>query len=133
MNLKMEQKLLDSFSLSSLTDIVMLLLIFFLLSSTFIIQPGIKVNLPEADSSEKVLEKSIIITIAKEGIYLNDKQVSLNELGANMNSLKKSNADDVVTVKADKDATVNQLVEVMDICKKAGFRVLNLATEPVNG
>ncbi|MCH8285862.1 biopolymer transporter ExbD, partial [candidate division KSB1 bacterium] len=54
MNLKMEQKLLDSFSLSSLTDIVMLLLIFFLLSSTFIIQPGIKVNLPEADSSEKV-------------------------------------------------------------------------------
>ena len=133
MNLKMEQKLLDSFSLSSLTDIVMLLLIFFLLSSTFIIQPGIKVNLPEADSSEKVLEKSITITIAKEGIYLNDKQVSLNELGANMNSLQKSNADDVVIVKADKDATVNQLVEVMDICKKAGFRVLNLATEPVNG
>ena len=133
MNLKMEQKLLDSFSLSSLTDIVMLLLIFFLLSSTFIIQPGIKVNLPEADSSEKVLEKSITITIAKEGIYLNDKQVSLNELGANMNSLQKSNVDDVVIVKADKDATVNQLVEVMDICKKAGFRVLNLATEPVNG
>ena len=79
------------------------------------------------------MKKSIIINNAEEGIYLNDKQVSLNELGANMNSLHKSNADDVVTVKADKDATVNQLVEVMDICKKAGFRVLNLATEPVNG
>lgn len=133
MNLKMEQKLLDSFSLSSLTDIVMLLLIFFLLSSTFIIQPGIKVNLPEADSSEKVLDKSITITIAKEGIYLNDTQVSLNELGANLNSLFKSNSEDVVILKADKDATVNQLVEVWDICKKVGFSVFNLATEPVNG
>ena len=133
MNLKMEQKLLETFSLSSLTDIVMLLLIFFLLSSTFIIQPGIKVNLPEADASEKVLDKSITVTIAKEGIYLNDTLVSLNELGANLNSLFKSSADDVVILKADKDVTVNQLVEVWDICKKVGFSVFNLATEPING
>ena len=134
MNLKMEQKMLETFSLSSLTDIVLLLLIFFLLSSTFIIQPGIKVNLPEAESSEELLDKSITVTIAKEGVYyLNDEQVSLNELGANLNSLYKSFADEVVILKADKEVTVNQLVEVWDICKKVGFKVFNLATEPVNG
>ena len=134
MNLKMEQKLLDSFSLSSLTDIVLLLLVFFLLSSTFIIQPGIKVSLPEAETSDEVLDKSITVTIAKEGLYyLNDKQVSLNELGANLNSMFKTNSDEVIVLKADKDVTVNQLVEVWDICKKVGFSVFNLATEPVNG
>jgi len=134
MNLKMEQKFLESFSLSSLTDIVFLLLVFFLLSSTFIIQPGIKVSLPEAETSDDVLDKSITVTIAKEGLlYLNDKQVSLNELGANLNSLFKSFAGEVIVLKADKEVMVNRLVEVWDICKKVGYKVFNLATEPVNG
>lgn len=133
MNLKMEQKFLESFSLSSLTDIVFLLLVFFLLSSTFIIQPGIKVSLPEAETSEDVLDKSITVTIAKEGLlYLGDKQVSLNELGANLNSLIKSFDGEVIVLKADKEVMVNRLVEVWDICKKVGYKVFNLATEPAN-
>ena len=90
MKLNTEQKLLDTFSFSSLTDIVMLLLIFFLLSSTFIVQPGIKVQLPKAESSEDILDKSITVTIAPDGLYyINDLQVVLSELGARLNSLTK--------------------------------------------
>ena len=61
MKIRAENKVLDTFSFSSLTDIVLLLLIFFLLSSTFIIQPGIKVKLPVSDTAESTNEKSITI------------------------------------------------------------------------
>ena len=62
MKIRAENKVLDTFSFSSLTDIVMLLLIFFLLSSSFIIQPGIKVKLPVSDTAESTNEKNITIT-----------------------------------------------------------------------
>lgn len=134
MDLKTEQKLLDTFSFSSLTDIILLLLIFFLLSSSFIVQPGIKVNLPEAESSEEALDKSITVTIVEDGVYyLNDQQVSLSELGANLNSMFKSNADEVIIIRADKEVTINNFIEVLDICKKVGFVKFNIATEPISG
>lgn len=134
MDLKTEQKLLDTFSFSSLTDIVLLLLIFFLLTSTFIVQPGIKVSLPEAESSEEVLDRSITVTIVEDGVfYLNDQQVSLNELGANLNSMFKRFAENVIIIRADKEVNIYNLIEVLDICKKVGFSKFNIATEPISG
>lgn len=134
MDLKTEQKLLDTFSFSSLTDIVLLLLIFFLLSSTFIVQPGIKVRLPEAETSEEALDKSITVTIVEDGVYyLNDQQVSLSELGANLNSMFKRFAENVIIIRADREVNIFNLIEVLDICKKVGFSKFNIATEPISG
>ena len=134
MDLKTEQKLLDTFSFSSLTDIILLLLIFFLLSSSFIVQPGIKVNLPEAESSEEALDKSITVTIVEDGVYyLNDQQVSLSELGANLNSMFKRFAENVIIIRADREVNIFNLIEVLDICKKVGFSKFNIATEPISG
>ena len=68
------RKKIIMFSAISLTDIVLLLLIFFLLSSSFIVQPGIKVNLPKAVSSDKESNNRIFITIEKDQtIYLNQQ------------------------------------------------------------
>ena len=129
-----ERKLLDTFSFSSLTDIVLLLLIFFLLSSTFIVQPGIKVRLPKAETSEEVMDKSITVTITKEGTYyLNDILVSITELGAQLNSIARRVPSDIVIIKADEEVATGRLVRVMDICLKAGFSKFSIATEPIHG
>jgi biopolymer transport protein ExbD len=130
MKLRPENKLLDTFSFSSLTDIVMLLLIFFLLSSTFIIQPGIKVKLPLSDVSEATNERSITLTLTKEGeTYLNNVKVSLDELPAKWNQLMIMNPDQAIIIRADRDVTIDHTVKVLDIGKKVGASNFNIATE----
>jgi len=130
MKIRPQNKVLDTFSFSSLTDIVLLLLIFFLLSSTFIIQPGIKVKLPVSDTAESTNEKSISITLTKNGrIYLNQNQVSINDLPARWNQLMAINPDQAIIIRADKGVTIERTVAILDIGKKVGATNFNIATE----
>lgn len=130
MKIRAENKVLDTFSFSSLTDIVMLLLIFFLLSSTFIIQPGIKVKLPVSDTAESTDEKSITVTLTKKGlIYLNNNQVSITDLPAKWNQLMTINPEQAIIIRADKGVTIEQTVAILDIGKKVGATNFNIATE----
>jgi biopolymer transport protein ExbD len=132
MKIKTENKLLDTFSLSSLTDIVMLLLIFFLLSSSFIIQPGIKVKLPLSDVSEPTQEKSISITLTKNGdTYLNNKKVSIDQLPAKWNQLMILDPNQAIIIRADKEVTIGRTVQILDIGKKIGAANFNIATEKI--
>ncbi|MCP4726444.1 MAG: biopolymer transporter ExbD [bacterium] len=132
MKFETRNKLLETFSLSSLTDIVLLLLIFFLLSSSFIIQPGIKVKLPQSDTSETTDVKNITITISKEGlVYLNDEEVTITELPAKWRQLMVLDPELPVIIKADKEVTLERAIEVMDIGKKVGARNFNIATERI--
>ena len=133
MRFQTEHKLLDTFSFSSLTDIVLLLLIFFLLSSTFIMQPGINVDLAEAESSEEVTGRNITITITKDfQYYLNDRPMTVEELGMNLNALAKERPGNMVIIRADKDLVVDKLVHVWDICLQVGLTKIKLATEPIH-
>ena len=130
MKIRAENKVLDTFSFSSLTDIVLLLLIFFLLSSTFIIQPGIKVKLPVSDTAESTNEKSITITLTKKGlIYLNQNQISITDLPAKWNQLMTINPEQAIIIRADKGVTIEQTVAILDIGKKVGATNFNIATE----
>ncbi|MEJ2536224.1 MAG: biopolymer transporter ExbD [Calditrichia bacterium] len=108
-----ENKLLSTFSFSSLTDIVLLLLIFFLLSSSFIIQPGIKVQLPRTETSAVHSEKSIYITVTRAGsVYLNDNQVPLGKLGAELRRFIVSGEKQVLVLRADKEIKLDLAVQV---------------------
>jgi len=131
MNLKVENKLLTTFSFSSLTDIVLLLLIFFLLSSTFIVQPGIKVRLPRSETTEVTSEKNITISITRDGsYYLNEERVTLSSLPALLQQKFAFGTEQVVVIKADRDVTLQSAVDVMDISKSVGFERFSIATEP---
>ena len=130
MKIRPTNKVLDTFSFSSLTDIVLLLLIFFLLSSTFIIQPGIKVKLPVSDTAESTNEKSITITLTKNGsLYLNQNQISITDLPARWNQLMTQNPDQAIIIRADKGVTIERTVAILDIGKKVGASNFNIATE----
>jgi len=125
MKFETENKFLNTFSFSSLTDIVLLLLIFFLLSSSFIIQPGIKIQLPRTQTAAVHSEKSIYVTVTRAGsIYLNDNQISLGKLGAELRRFLVSGEKQVVVIRADKEVKLDLAVQVMDAISKISFMEL---------
>lgn len=126
-----QQKPLEIFSFSSLTDIVFLLLIFFLLSSSFVLQPGVKVQLPKSDKAEQESQRQIVITVTEKGaLFLNDQPVTTANLGSRLSGLLQKDRDKVVVIKADRTVSLQNAVEVMDIAKGVGATRLLIATQP---
>lgn len=121
MKFKTEKKLLTEFNFVSMTDMVMLLLIFFLLSSSYVVQPGIKVRLPKSDTSESSSEPPVTITLTRAGAYyLNEDRVSLTALPALLQQKMVKNPQQLIILKADRDVTIQQLISIMDIAKQVG-------------
>jgi biopolymer transport protein ExbD len=131
MTFKSESKLLDIFNFSSLTDIVLQLLIFFLLSSSFVMQTGIKVQLPKAEVGEAQSAKNIVVTLTESGnLYLNGEQVLISSLGAKLSSLLGKEQDQVVIIRADRTVSLQRTVEVIDVAKAVGAAKFMIATTP---
>ena len=125
------KKRLTTFAAISLTDIVFLLLIFFLLSSTFVVQPGIKVRLPKAITATAESKGRIHVTItAEKDIFLNQEKVTKTDLGRQIFRLLQEDQEQVVVIQADKDLTLETTIEVIDIVKMAGAEKFIIATRP---
>jgi len=121
-------------NITPLVDTVFLLLIFFMLTSSFIVMPGIKINLPKAVTAEAIKGKNIIITVNKENvIYLDEKPITPPELADFLAKTIRIEKDKPILIKADKDAQLGTVVEVWDICRKVGVEQINIATlEEIN-
>lgn len=131
MSLQTNKKPLLYFSAVSLTDIVLLLLIFFLLSSSFIVQPGIKVNLPKAATGAPDESQQIVISITgAEQIYLNQQEISRADLGPRLRRLLQENKQKLVVIRADRDLPLQKAVEIVDIAKLSGAEKFMIATAP---
>ncbi len=131
MTFKSESKLLDIFNFSSLTDIVLLLMIFFLLSSSFVMQTGIKVQLPKAETGEPQSAKNVVITLTDAGkLYLNGEQLDLSTLGPKLSAVIGKEKEQVVIIKADKTVSLQRTVEVIDVAKAIGAAKFMIATAP---
>lgn len=117
--------------ITPLIDVVFLLIIFFMLTSSFILQPGIKVKLPEATSAPTQTSKEIILTITNTGqLYLNDEKILISELKVQLQALLSKSEDRVVIIKADRETLHGFVVRVLDIAKSAGAEKLAIATTP---
>ncbi|HEX9975546.1 MAG TPA: biopolymer transporter ExbD [bacterium] len=120
-----------AFSTISLTDIVLLLLIFFLLTSSFFVQPGIKVTLPKAITGQVETKNRIYVTISqREDIFLNNQRVLKSELGGSLAGLLRDQAEKLVVIQADKVLTLEKVIEIIDIAKVAGAERFMIATQP---
>jgi len=130
--IKTNKEPMVGFTAISLTDIIFLLLVFFLLSSTFVLQPGIKVQLPVTTTTPDISsEKSVVISLTKEGaVYLNDSLVNRVELGALLRQKVLDVGNPIVVLRADKNVQIASLVDVMDIAKSAGADRFVIATAP---
>ncbi|MBU1086048.1 MAG: biopolymer transporter ExbD [Candidatus Omnitrophica bacterium] len=116
-------------NITPLVDMVFLLLVFFMLTSSFIVMPGIKINLPKAVTSEVIKDKNIIITVNSDNvIYLNEKPISSAELTSHLSEMVKADKEIPLLIKADKNTQLGSVVMVWDICRKVGISQINIAT-----
>lgn len=133
MALKKRNKVSAEFSMSSLTDIIFLLLIFFMLTSTLVSQNALNLKLPSS-SSTTVAPKSASVSIKRGGeFYLNGKRMSLSNIESRLRrDFRGQTSRDKasITIFAEKTATVEPLVRVMDMANRLKLNAV-MAVEPL--
>tara|TARA_Y100000746_G_C15263785_1_gene350782 strand:+ start:15 stop:407 length:393 start_codon:yes stop_codon:yes gene_type:complete len=129
MGLRSRNKVNANFNMSSMTDIVFLLLIFFMLTSTLVSPNALKLLLP--NSKAKTLEKQTIsISITKDiNFYINDKAVSENTIEQELKLLVNKEEEPAIILHTDKSVAIEHVVKVMDIAYRNKYKIV-LATQP---
>lgn len=121
-------------NVTSLIDVLFLLLIFFMVSATFLSTPAIKLELPKAAHSDQVRHKPLVINIDANGqVFLNDEPVNMALLEAALKTKIAESEDGSVTLKADSRVSHGVVIEIMDAAKGAGARKLVVSTDPKDG
>ena len=129
-HLKLAQGL-KQIDIAPLIDVIFLLLIFFMLSSSFTVQTGIDVKLPKAVTSEVIRAENLIVIVTSENvIYLNNAISTMKELELQLS--KKENKNRPLLIKVDRRASVGRIVDVWDLCRKLGVEKINIATNQEN-
>ena len=118
---------LRQIDIAPLVDVIFQLLIFFMLTSSFIVPSGIRVNLPKAVTSQMVKSRSLEIMISGENvIYMDGKVVNLRELKSIFKELATRNQS--LLIKADRRAQLGRVVEIWDMARNLGLSQVNIAT-----
>ena len=113
--------------IAPLIDVVFQLLIFFMLTSNFVFQPGIKVSLPKAITSEVISSENIVVTVTGQDLlFLNERPTTINELVARLK--ENTGGQKSLLLKADTNASLGRVVEIWDLCRELGIPQINIAT-----
>ena len=134
MRLSLRARTQPEVNLTSLIDVVLLLLIFFMVSTSFVKQSQIKISLPQADSSSVVEDpaEQIDITITSTGTFLvNGRELINNRAATIRNALQKvsdGNNRLPMTISADANAKHQHVVTAMDVAGRLGFTQISIAT-----
>ena len=118
--------------MTPMIDIVFQLILFFLVSTTFAILPGIKLKLPSSRTSEGTSYQGITITADADGLlFFNEKEVAIDDLGHELvmydtGDIKKDQFP--VSLEADSEVTNGTIVKIFDVIRESGYAVINLRT-----
>lgn len=118
--------------MTPMIDIVFQLIVFFLVSTTFAVMPGIKLNLPQSKTAEGTSVQGITIYADKDGLmFFNDTEVSMESLGQELlafdtGTTKKE--DFPVSLEADDQVTNGTIVKIFDVIRESGYSLINLRT-----
>ena len=113
--------------MAPLIDVVFQLLIFFMLTSNFVVQSGIKVHLPKAISSEVIRSENLVVTLTGQDLlFLNDQPITINVLTEKIREAAQENK--TLMLKADTSASLGRVVEIWDLCRQLGVPQINIAT-----
>ena len=129
MALRSRNKVSPDFNMSSMTDIVFLLLIFFMLTSTLVSPNALKLLLP--NSKAKTLEKQTVsVSITKEiDFFINERKVTENNLERELKLLLENKKEAAIILHTDKTVDIEFVVKVMDIAYRNKYKIV-LATTP---
>ena len=122
MKFETTRKPLSAFSLSSLTDIVFLLLVFFLLTSQFVIQTGVKVKLPASKLNEQSIPTKLIVTLTEDQkVYVGNELTDISSVAIKLDRLRESIAENNLVIRADKTVNIDMVIQVIDAAKGVGI------------
>ncbi|MBS4033755.1 MAG: biopolymer transporter ExbD [Ignavibacterium sp.] len=121
---------LSIFAYSSLTDIVMLLVVFFLLTSQFVIQTGVKVKLPGSKLNERSEPTMMIVTLTEAGgVYLGADEVGIDQLAFKLGEAKVETQSDNLIIRSDKSVSIEMIIKVIDAAKASAIDKFTIETE----
>jgi biopolymer transport protein ExbD len=129
MNIRGRNKISSEFNMSSMTDIVFLLLIFFMIASTLVTTNAIDILLPKA-SGKTENKKSVAVSIKKDlSFYIDQSKVEVQNLEAELIQLLQKEASPTLVLRAEKSVPVDYVGKVMDIANRNKFKII-LAVNP---
>jgi len=119
-------------NMTPMLDVVFILLIFFIVTATFVKEAGIDVNRPEAATAVKKEKANILIAISDKGeVWINKRRIDVRAVEANVQRLKAENPQGTVVIQADKKATTDVLIKVMDGARAAGVYDVSIAAQEI--
>ena len=116
--------------MTPMLDVVFIMLIFFIVTASFVKEAGIDVNRPEAATAVKKDRANILIAISDKGeIWINERRIDVRAVQANIERLRAENPQGSVVIQADKKATTETLIKVMDASGAAGVYDVSIAAQ----
>lgn len=118
-------------NITPLIDVVLQLLLFFMVSTTFMTQTGIRIDLPKASQTVKNIaqESNTIVISADNSIYINRQQIeNIEQLRTVLVELQQKQDSELIIIKADENVAHGIVVSVMDLAKTCGFSRIAIAT-----
>jgi biopolymer transport protein ExbD len=123
----------DDINITPLMDIVFIMLIFFIVTSTFVKEPGVEINRPEAQTAKQRKLAAILVAVTEDNkIYINKDEIPLEAVKTNVEKLKAENPKGTAVVQVDRNANSRYLVEVVNQIKAAGVDEVAVSTEDAN-
>jgi biopolymer transport protein ExbD len=120
----------EEINMTPMLDVVFIMLIFFIVTASFVKEAGIDVNRPEAATAVKKERANILVAISDQGeIWINKRQVDVRAVQANIERLKAENPQGSVVIQADRKATTETLIKVMDASRAAGVFDVSIAAQ----
>jgi biopolymer transport protein ExbD len=116
-------------NITPLTDIFLVLLIIFMITSSAMIESGGKVNLPKAVATQSESRGTTVTLTPKKEIFVNQKKVNDESLEAALQEALKASTDKTVILRGDKDVLLGDTVRIMSIIKRAGASEIAIAAE----
>ena len=117
--------------MTPMMDIVFIMLIFFIVTTSFTKESGIDVNRPSAQTAERQQRGNILVAIsANNEIWIDKREIDVRAVRANIERLHAENPEGAVIVQADKDSKNGMLVQVIDQVRLAGVNDVSLAASP---
>lgn len=124
MDFKRKSKISTEFSLASMSDMIFLLLIFFLITSTMVSPNGVKIVLPKAGVQAPVKQNVVVSVKPDLTIYINQEQTTIDRLPSQLQTELSGQQDPVVAIAADKTVPYEQVMEVIKVATKLKYKIL---------
>ena len=120
----------EEVNLTPMLDVVFILLIFFIVTASFVKESGMDINRPDAATAVRKERGNILVAITPSGqIWIDRRQIDVRAVRANIERLHAENPQGAVVIQADRDSKNGLLVEVMDAAKLAGVENISIAAE----